>query len=169
MTPEKAENAVKIMTDNEIIKAYGCCNLSDLGGCDECPCKQEGECIIPTKGFDLEREVYSVLNRQKAEIERLQKQVELGNEEIELLTKIFNDRTAELQTAKLDIKQLHIDVERIENRRIKDCRSWQSKYSSLRSEAFKEFAKLLIDKAENGVISIANLPEYVKEMVSDAK
>lgn len=59
-----------MLTDNEIIKAYACCNIHEFGGCEECPCKQEGECIIPTKGFDLERAVYDVFNRQKAEIER---------------------------------------------------------------------------------------------------
>ena len=62
------------MTDNEIIKAYGCCNLShdECGGCDNCPCKIEGDCIVPS-GFELEREVFNLLHRQKAEIERLQK------------------------------------------------------------------------------------------------
>lgn len=33
-----------------------------------------------------------------------------------------------------------------------------------RAEAYREFAKFLIDKAENGVISIADLPEYTIEM-----
>ena len=60
------------MTDNEIIKAYGCCNLNydEGGGCDNCPCQIVGNCIA-RENFDLEREVYNVLNRQKAEIERL--------------------------------------------------------------------------------------------------
>ena len=61
------------MTDNEIIKAYGCCNLShdECGGCDNCPCKIEGDCIVPS-GFELEREVFNLLHRQKAEIERFE-------------------------------------------------------------------------------------------------
>ena len=40
-------------------------------------------------------------------------------------------------------------------------------YSEIRSEVAKEFAKLLVDKAENGVVSIADLPDYVKEMVGE--
>ena len=40
-------------------------------------------------------------------------------------------------------------------------------YSEIRSEAVKDFAKLLVDKAENGVVSIADLPDYVKEMVGE--
>ena len=38
-----------------------------------------------------------------------------------------------------------------------------------KSEAIKEFAKFLIDKAENGVISVADMPEYVAENVGDAE
>ena len=44
------------------------------------------------------------IEKQSAEIERLSKQVELDNEYIESLTKAFNDRTAELQTASLLLK-----------------------------------------------------------------
>ena len=110
MTPEKAENAVKIMTDNEIIKAL--------------------ECYIKENEFEyfhsntmceypLIRKALGLINRQKAELERLERHTEM--------------------------------------------------YHEVRSEAFKEFAKFLVDKAENGVISIANLPEYVVEMVSDTK
>ena len=122
------------MTDNEIIKAWKEeIHLAEY--VDSLYCNNV-ELTLIMATLDL-------INRLKAELERLSKQVELGNEYIESLTKAFNDRTAELQTAKLDIKQLHTDVERIENRRIKDCRSWQSKYSSLRAEAVKEFAERL--------------------------
>ena len=37
----------------------------------------------------------------------------------------------------------------------------------IKSEAVKEFAQFLVDKSENGVISVADLPEYVIEMVGD--
>lgn len=63
------------MTDEQIIQAYACCNISDFGGCDNCPCQIEDECIIRTKGFDLEREVFNVFNRLKAEIERLKEKL----------------------------------------------------------------------------------------------
>lgn len=59
------------MTDNEIIKAYGCCSLGDFGGCKECPCEVKNKCIVVHEEYDLEREVFNLLNRQKAEIERL--------------------------------------------------------------------------------------------------
>lgn len=85
------------MTDNEIIKAYGCCNLShdECGGCDNCPCKIEGDCIVPS-GFELEREVFNLLHRQKAEIERLK---DTGLD-------IINQKRAEIETLKAEIKRL---------------------------------------------------------------
>lgn len=33
-----------------------------------------------------------------------------------------------------------------------------------KSEAIREFGKILIDKSKNGMVSIADIPEYVKEM-----
>lgn len=60
------------MTDNEIIKAFDCCNNKTLD-CDECPChyKQEKPCL------ELDNLVFDLINRQKAEIERLQKELKI--------------------------------------------------------------------------------------------
>jgi hypothetical protein len=53
------------MTDNEIIKALECCaNHDNVDACDDCPCLK-GECISTTPY------VLDLINRQKAEIERL--------------------------------------------------------------------------------------------------
>lgn len=53
------------MTDNEIIKALECC--SGLDGCKECPAKEYNlECSDVLKFNALK-----LINRQKAEIERL--------------------------------------------------------------------------------------------------
>ena len=54
------------MTDNEIIKALECCNDCN---CKQCPCYVEdvnGCREIPTE------EILSLINRQRAEIDRLQ-------------------------------------------------------------------------------------------------
>ena len=92
-------------------------------------------------------EAFDLINRQKVEIESLQKQARLDEEYIKNLEKAFNDRTAELQTAKFEVKQLNIDVKRIENQRITDCRYWQKKYFALRTEIIKEFAERLKEEA----------------------
>ena len=53
------------MTDNEIIKALEYC--VDKGYCPECPCyKNNADC-------KLEYDVIKLINRQKAEVERLKK------------------------------------------------------------------------------------------------
>ncbi len=53
------------MTDNEIIKALECCYLYDVMFCDKCPNKDTcGEIDVAESAIDL-------INRQKAEIERL--------------------------------------------------------------------------------------------------
>ena len=55
----------KNMTDNEIIKALGCCSKKE---CNTCPCyDDEIEC-----GEILIGHTIDLINRQKAEIERLQ-------------------------------------------------------------------------------------------------
>ena len=55
------------MTDNEIIKALECCCSPKVNACDDCPfhkrCYENNEW--------LEKEAIDLINRQKAEIERL--------------------------------------------------------------------------------------------------
>lgn len=64
------------MTDNEIIKALECCTTSN---CGECPIfnnkeirKVPGRCVVT-----LEKNALDLINRQKAENERLQKENEI--------------------------------------------------------------------------------------------
>ena len=59
------------MTDNEIIKALECCNKDD---CDNCP-NDFGNCYANLAGYALD-----LINRQKAEIERLTNIVDDGAE-----------------------------------------------------------------------------------------
>ena len=57
------------MTDEQIIKALECCKI---GNCDDCPfygIKEDCDVELPEEALDL-------INRQKAEIERLQKENE---------------------------------------------------------------------------------------------
>ena len=59
------------MTDNEIIKALECCRCGDedLSDCDHCPLECNNLFVCHTK---LSNKALSLINRQKAEIERLQ-------------------------------------------------------------------------------------------------
>ena len=56
------------MTDNDIIKALECCVVSDDSCSDSCPLRHiEGNCF-----YILNKPILDLINRQKAEIERLQ-------------------------------------------------------------------------------------------------
>ena len=102
------------MTDEQIIKALRCCGMRDCGKC-------------PYVGFKEECSNLSILaldliDRQKAEIERLKKNIDGLN--------IFTTN--------------HMKV--------------------IRVQAIKEFAKYIIDKSQNGIIQVSDIPDYVKEM-----
>ena len=57
------------MTDNEIIKASACCSSKGKMDCKNCPLKNSVSCV--TEMID---NALDLINRQKAEIERLQKE-----------------------------------------------------------------------------------------------
>ena len=65
------------ITDNEIIKALECCGRVKDNNCDNCPLTelQLSECTAKaaTEALDL-------INRQKAEIERLRKHLDLAEQ-----------------------------------------------------------------------------------------
>lgn len=54
------------MTDNEIIKALGCCQVGK-DKCKKCPLY----CVVPACSRYLAESALDIINRQKAEIERL--------------------------------------------------------------------------------------------------
>lgn len=54
------------MTDNEIIKALECCCASGVDTCSDCPLHHQFGCIDKVK-----KNILDLINRQKAEIERL--------------------------------------------------------------------------------------------------
>ena len=57
-------------TDNEIIKAFEVCNDIQSGGCSECPYDVDNFCIAHNVA-----DLVNLINRQKAEIERLQREL----------------------------------------------------------------------------------------------
>lgn len=57
------------MTDNEIIKALECCNFGYE--CDYCPDNNENWCVL-----DIKLQILDLINRQKAEIEKLKQENE---------------------------------------------------------------------------------------------
>lgn len=63
------------LTDAEIIKAFEVCYINRYGDCSDCPfCNEDMECTAVADN-NLLNEVFELINRQKAENERLQTRV----------------------------------------------------------------------------------------------
>ena len=133
------------MTDNEIIKALECCNGWD-GRCLNCPLNREGtNCKEKLNSYALD-----LINRHKADIERLEKETK--------------------------------DKERAYNDEFCLRKEWQSKCRELlkeeqitKSEAIKEFAERLKEKASRGFwdelayADVDDIDNLVKEMKEENK
>ena len=121
------------MTDNEIIKALECCSCKPLK-CNDCPCMQTGE------RFEVEKYAIDLINRQKAEIEDLETEIDNPYEQ-----------------AKADILGNMADGG-------VSCHWCIEKH---RANAIKEFAERLCDdRISNDPVVIAVKAE-LKEMVGD--
>lgn len=81
----------KEFTDEEIIKAVECCS-EPCCVCDECPLYCVG---VNCSSFELHRYALDLINRQKSEIERLNKKVE---ELSDVLSDTIRIRYAEAKT-----------------------------------------------------------------------
>lgn len=109
------------MTDEQIVKALECCKI---GNCDDCPfygVKEDCEVELPEEALDL-------INRKKAENERLE------DENYTLKNKIeIRDNLIEQLGSDIDIKYNTIYTMR-------------EKLKNSKSEAIKEFAERLKNK-----------------------
>ena len=65
------------MTDNEIIKALECCTDESYENCNECPYSTD---TLSCERLKLLEDSLDLINRQKAEIERLKKEVSVARD-----------------------------------------------------------------------------------------
>ena len=65
------------MTDNEIIKALECCTDESYENCNECPYSTD---TLSCERLKLLEDSLELINRQKAEIERLKKEVSVARD-----------------------------------------------------------------------------------------
>ena len=78
------------MSDNEIIKALDICNKAFLPKCSECPCNGVSRCSPK-----LRNDTFALINRQKAEIERLKEELFDANEGVEFYKANFMSKCEE--------------------------------------------------------------------------
>lgn len=158
------------MTDNEIVKALECCAN---GSCKECPCSVGAYCLAPS-----DEKIIDLINRQKEENERLKNKIleddrllndrvqesinavcSANQKYVDALEKAFNDRTAELQTAKAEIERLQKYNTEVAYKH----------YNDGINDGIKEFANRLKDKSltkwdYHDAVDIAEIDNLVKEM-----
>ena len=137
------------MTDEQIIKALECCCKS-FGNCTKCPYK-EVDCVTTSGKSLLLKDALDLINRQKAEIERLhklQKPTEASGFKIEdgkvvFYTNMLNGYRHELKDLDEVVEELNLMLqEAYKTDEIAGyLRALQEQYKTAKSEAIKEFAK----------------------------
>lgn len=160
----------KKFTDEEIIKSLECCAKSKtMRDClkSKCPFSKEWELCSSKEPQML---YLDLINRQKAEIDKL-------DIELKAMRGAANSYKAEVERLKADNK-IYIEANKVigyqRDQRDKEIDEMQKQIDGLdirenkiKAEAYKEFAKLLIDKASKGLIHVSDLPDFVKEMVGE--
>ena len=116
----------KKLTDSEIVKALELCQLEDTTVCESCPLGK----LYPYCDDVLAPVTVDLINRQKAEIERLQEENHIYNEANHIIAYQRNQRDKEIVELQKQIKGLHI----YENK--------------IKAEAYKEVFEKLNKKAE---------------------
>ena len=143
----------KKLTDNEIIKALECCPRGIGMKCEKCPMFRTNDCMSK-----LHVNTLDLINRQKAEIERLK-----CNEKLESVNITLN--------ALIEMKNSTI------NNLMKTVDMLETQLKTAKAEAVKEFAEKLkefmhnkfkaLDEYEFEYISERDIDNLAKEMVGD--
>lgn len=113
-----------------------------------------------------------IINRQKAEIDGLKQDtipklewaLKRANENGISLERENQELKAEIERLKAEADELaeEYNVLMLEKDKLFD--EAKSLIKQAKAEAIREFGKFLIDKSKNGMVSIADIPDYVKEM-----
>ncbi len=129
------------MTDEQIINIFKYCNESDSDDCYNCTARQNGKCTVP----DLGIQVSQVINRQKAENERLR--AELDKYPVKTL---FDNNSVICSKTSEDYDKLIMDIS---------------------NNAIKEFARELKCGVpqETGVIRCKDVDDLVKKITEVQK
>lgn len=174
------------MTENEIIKALECCGL-DEDMCLDCPvqcdCEKDTEAMI-----DRAKAILDLINRQKAENERLHKLQKptatsgfvIEDNRIVFYTNILNGYRHEYITINEIVRELNgLLNAAYENDEV--LSHYKAKLQTAKSEAIKEFAeKLSLDIQRNlmpnvdddGTVTVEDAERYflsrIKEMTEQS-
>ena len=122
------------MSDNEIIKALEICAT---GSCAGCPAnKRNANCLT-----SLTENALDLINRQKAERNRL-------NNELHGKVEYIHEQRDVIDEKKSEIERLRAKVEKRTNEKLELGMFYTQKLKATKSEAIKEFAERLKDKSQ---------------------
>ena len=85
-------------TDDEIVKALECCSKDSMLNCRKCP--YEESCNMGRS--DMQKDALDLINRQKAEIERLTETSEEAVSCFHRMESLYNIKCMELKVAKTE-------------------------------------------------------------------
>lgn len=133
------ENESKSITDNEIIKALECCK-GKKKHCNSCPCMKNGTC------FEVEEAALDLINRQQAELQRLQKQRNNAEELVCEKTTTITDLLYEIEKLKTENQILLRNAAEAFQEGLNENRALFE--YEIKDEVIKDFAKYLIDQSK---------------------
>ena len=145
------------MTDNEIIKALECCANEDTD-CEDCPVYK----YCDDNAFGMVQNTFDLINRQKAEIEKLERIEAIG-------TKTIETQNAEIERLQEEYKAQHKEFVKKLGDVHSIAKDLDEHTAKAKSEAIKEFAERLRKKFaepyEYGIgYVIGSIDNLVKEM-----
>lgn len=132
------------MTDNEIIKALELCANRTIHSCKSCPCNSSG-CACNEK---LNGGALDLINRQNAEIERLENELHGKVDYIHEQREVIDDLKGKYNKKKITV-ECTFDKEQLE-KIVRDCvkRGYELQINEIRNEAIREFAKLIKENSK---------------------
>ena len=134
------------MTDNDIIKALECCTIGTFACGKECPYySNKSNLKVSSCRFELLCEIFDLINRQKAKIERLEKKANTP------FANVTFDENKLKEIVDEYVKNIEIDI------------------NLAKSEAIKKFAERLKEKKmqstlDKQICTIEMIDNLVKEM-----
>ena len=133
------------MTDTNIIHALQCCGVET--NCRNCPLYEErsADCI-----YTVLKNALDLIIRQQTELENLKVELQSMRGAANSLKMHYEEAQAEIERLQKNIDGLNIFT--------------TNHMKVIRVQAIKEFAKYIIDKSQNGIIQVSDIPDYVKEM-----
>ena len=158
------------MIDKKIIDALVCCLQDDASlCCNECPIRETNICNEGTSEIStgLVNVVLDIINSQKAEIERLQRNLEEAHIDIRE-HKAVVDKYKNIKTTMVEFWDILLRLQIAKRKEKPTLEELAEALDELKAEAINEFAERLTEKATSymneGSVSVNDIDNLAKEL-----